>query len=557
MLRKVFLQEIGRKKWAVALLFCTVLIYLRSVTGEFVLDDRTFFLDNDILPNLKPWNLTNIFFSPSNYWIEHLPVRDFLYVCEYYLFGAASAGYHVVSLVLYCLIGCLVFDLLSLLYSALPDGDSQTVRISALFSAAVFLLHPVHVEAVAYISSQKDLLFALFSLLAVDLFYRNCRPDGLLSGRMFLLVVLCYYLSLLSKNTAVVTAVFIPFLWLVHLSKEGGNRMKAAVLWCAVNLPAALWIFYSIRINDAFRNLGLQEGSTFFERAGRGLKILGAHIMLAIKPFPLSFGYPFEESAHPDINMLVGVAFIAALLFYISFRQRSLVTAGLLLIFLYLFPVLQIVAPLFNLMVYDRYLFIPILGVGIIAERTLSALPLPVIWKRQALYTAMAAILCLLSVATCRHVPKFHDELAMARHTHEAFPQWPEGSFYYVYALIEAGRLDQALAAASGDRLLESPDWLRGYFLGWISLERGDYGRAIDLLKPALAGSINGGYFPFPSVKLGEAFMKKGDYRQAEEALGAAYNSAIRQPVEYYRAKKLLEEIRRLRGVRVARGDDK
>ncbi len=65
----------------------SVMLYLQSLWGGFVWDDRTYFIDNDILPSLKPWDFRQIFLEPSNYWGELLPVRDFLYVIEYNLFG--------------------------------------------------------------------------------------------------------------------------------------------------------------------------------------------------------------------------------------------------------------------------------------------------------------------------------------------------------------------------------------------------------------------------------------------------------------------------------------
>ena len=78
--------------YLLVLLTLTLIIYLPALNSEFVIDDRTYFLDNDLLTSLKPWQLAKIFLEPSNYWGELLPIRDLLYVVEYNLFGKKSDG---------------------------------------------------------------------------------------------------------------------------------------------------------------------------------------------------------------------------------------------------------------------------------------------------------------------------------------------------------------------------------------------------------------------------------------------------------------------------------
>lgn len=163
----------GSLKWIIALLGLTILIYSSALTGEFVWDDRIYFIDNDILPNLKPWNIKEIFLLPSNYWMEFLPVRDFLYVVQYSLSGQVPYTYHIVSLLLYIITALVIYIGFSSFYNDFVGQKEQLFssisnsNLSALIVTSLFLLHPVHVEAVAYISSQKDILYSLFSLISV------------------------------------------------------------------------------------------------------------------------------------------------------------------------------------------------------------------------------------------------------------------------------------------------------------------------------------------------------------------------------------------------------
>ncbi|MGE5893199.1 MAG: hypothetical protein ACM34I_04000, partial [bacterium] len=162
----------------VALILVACIPYIRGLTGAFVWDDRTYFLDNDVLPRLKPWDISSILLRPSNAWGEHLPLRDFLFVLQYNLFGQNPLGYHIVSLCLYFAVGLILYRFTGLLYRQFREGTGRALSgfagatLPALFVSVFFLLHPVHVEAVSYISGQKDLLFSFFTFSALFMFLK-------------------------------------------------------------------------------------------------------------------------------------------------------------------------------------------------------------------------------------------------------------------------------------------------------------------------------------------------------------------------------------------------
>jgi hypothetical protein len=543
-------REDGLRRRAVLVLFIlAALVYLRALPGEFVWDDRTFFLDNDILVNLKPWDLKEIFLYPSNMWKEHLPVRDFLCVVQYNLFGETTYGYHAVSLILYLSLGYAAYIFICRLYKDLARVEEDMFfglskrSLSVVVVTALFLFHPVHVEVVAYISSQKDLLYSLFSLLSIMLLYRAYRDESIPAWRSLVPSLLFYYLAFLSKNMAVSTGVLIPLLWLLVLKRKGRGILQAVVFWIVINIPVYLWIYYCIALSRSYEKMNV-IGLSFVERVHGSARILGAHTILAAKPFPLNFGYPFVEEWSFDINFCAGATVLALLSIMLIRNPRSLVTIGLLIYVIYMLPVLQFVMKVSNAAVFDRYLFMPVLGLGIVFERGLSYALGKRGRARLASIVLSAMVVLMMGVLTFSNIPRFRSDLSSLSHAYRTFPGWNRAAFDYVYALVEAGRLDDASSITDRENTFSDPPWVRDYFRGWILLERGDNESAIRYLRRASFSCRIGGYFPFADVQLGRALMRSGDLDGAERVLENVVGSRIFQPVERYKAKKLLERIR-------------
>lgn len=536
-----------------------VILYWQGIFGDFVWDDRTYFIENDILPNLKPSQIADIFFHPSNYWGEHLPVRDFLYVLEYKLFGLSPVGYHVVSLGLYVLVCCMVYLFLRsfylnvaknrLLRSACNDkcgtwSGAISSDVSAFFVTLIFAVYPVHVECVAYISAQKDLLYALFSLISIYIFYRFFNFQK--RRNLLALGILFYYLALLSKLTAIALTVFIPLLYLLSDSLKRPKLWKTFSVWIVVNIPVVLWVLRSINISESY------FGSTFailrlpfFERLIRSLKILGAHAVLGIKPYPLSFGYPFNISTSFDVNLLVGViTLVVLIILIIYFRKDPVVVLASCMFILFLLPVLQLGEGFSNASVYDRYLFMSVLGIIILVERFLRLLPFRLRQTKGIHIGILTAVVIGFIVITIAYVPTFRSDIDSTRNSYEKFPDWQSSSFNYVYSLIEGGRLDEAWDITVREKSFSSPPWVRSYFKGWIYLQQGKPDQAVSTLSYSSILAISEGYFPFPSVPLGRALTASGRYREAEQEFEKALSSKIYQPLEMYHAKKEIEKIR-------------
>jgi len=530
---------------AAAIAAAVYAFYYAAACG-FVIDDRTYFIENDLLTNLKPWDLWSIFTTPSNYWREHMPLTDLLFVTEYNIFGARPAGYHVVNLILYALLALVVFRLTLALYVLLTgeENEGYPLRRSALLVTTLFVLHPVHVEVVAYVMGQKDLLYAIFSLLSLSLFASCLTKSGSSRHGALAGAVALYYMAFLSKNLAVANAVAFPALWLLA-GRPGGHRIpKAALFWTAANLPVLAWLYYSVKVLAPPGMTATSPDLVF--NLLRAVRIIGAHTLLAVFPYPLNFGYPFETAWSFDGNAIVGLAVLAMAAAACALRPRSLAAVGLCLYVAYFIPVLQIFFDLQNAAIYDRYLFVPLLGLCILAERGFH-----LAWRRfpaarKVLAAATVALALALAVLSNGYVKKYKDDVSLLGHGYRHYGHWSRIPFDYVYSLIEAGELAEAARVTEEEKSFSSPLWVRDYFRGWICLEGGNLSCALVRLSNSAALSM-GYYYPFAEVQLGRAFMLAGDLKRAEGALATVISSKLLNPLEYFKAKDTLRQIEEIK----------
>jgi hypothetical protein len=155
--------------FALALVAAVFLVYQPAWRGGFILDDDTHLLNN---PVLRPGGVLRTW-VPGAY-IAYWPLTFTVYWAEYRLWGPAPLGFHLVNIALHALSALLVWRILALL--RVPG---------ALLGAALFALHPVNVESVAWIAQLKNTLSLALTLLSV-LFYllasRSRLPGGTLGG---------------------------------------------------------------------------------------------------------------------------------------------------------------------------------------------------------------------------------------------------------------------------------------------------------------------------------------------------------------------------------------
>jgi hypothetical protein len=136
--------------------------YLPAWHGDFIWDDDLHLLNN---PVLEPGGLLRTW-VPGTY-VNYWPVTATAYRLQFELWGLRPVGYHLVNIALHALAALLVWRILA--HLRVPG---------AMFAAALFALHPVNVESVAWITQLKNTLSLSLTLLSVLFYLRHERYGG-------------------------------------------------------------------------------------------------------------------------------------------------------------------------------------------------------------------------------------------------------------------------------------------------------------------------------------------------------------------------------------------
>jgi tetratricopeptide (TPR) repeat protein len=149
--------------WAGLVLFVTVAVYIPAILSGYIWDDDVYVTNNFSLRTVE--GLGRIWLEPKVS-PQYYPLVHTTFWLEYHLWQLHPLGYHLVNVLLHGLNGFLVF--LVLRYLSVPG---------AWLAAAIFVLHPVHVESVAWITERKNVLSGLFYLSSILAYFRFASLD--------------------------------------------------------------------------------------------------------------------------------------------------------------------------------------------------------------------------------------------------------------------------------------------------------------------------------------------------------------------------------------------
>ena len=436
--------------------------YVPALSGGFVWDD-VIFSEEPVIHAVS--GLKSIWFSPADirneghYW----PLVYSSFWLEHKLWGLQPAGYHAVNIALHLANCLLLWRLLARL--GVPG---------AAVIAAVFAVHPVHVESVAWIIERKDVLSALFYLGAVLVWIRFVEQPR---PARYALALVLFTAGLLSKSV-VVTLPAALLIW--HWWQQGRVRSVdllrlAPFVAVAVGITAGDLSFYTSREP-------LELGYTLVERALIASRALWFYAGKLLWPANLAVIYPLWEIDAGDLlawAYLVAAAALAAGLWLARRRIGRGPLAGVLYFAVTLGPVLGFVdyGYLQFSFVADRFQYLA--GIGVLAVLIGGAAhgvtKLPDGYRRGALGLA-AAVVVVLGALTWRQSGIYRDEITLFSHVVAHNPDARDAHLNLGNALIEAGRNEDGLAASriAAEQRPDSADAHSNLALAQMNLERFD-----------------------------------------------------------------------------------
>ena len=262
--------------WGLFLIVLTILAYHPAWHAGFIWDDDVYVTGNPLLT--APDGLWRIWFSlesPSQYF----PLTYTTFYLERHIWGLNPAGYHWVNFLLHAANALLVWRLLARL--RVPG---------AWLAAAIFALHPVQVESVAWITERKNLLMGFFFLLTLCAWIKFIADQGRHPRRFYLLALIFYALALSAKTTAcTLPVVLLLILWLEKIPIDR-RRLLQVTPFVALGLGMGLVTMWWERYH-----MGTQGGSFAIgplERLLIASRALWFYVGKLLWPANLTFSYP-------------------------------------------------------------------------------------------------------------------------------------------------------------------------------------------------------------------------------------------------------------------------
>lgn len=389
----------SRNRWpllgvCVFLLAITWMVFGQTLHFEFInFDDGGYVYENpEVTRGLTLTGIVRAFTRAhaANWhpltWISHM--------LDCQLYGLDSGGHHLTNVLIHAASAILLFLVLQRMTGALWRSA---------FVAAVFAIHPLRVESVAWVSERKDVLSGLFFMLTIGAYVRYAR--GAWSATRYALVIILFACGLMSKPMLVTT----PFVMLLldywplnrfTLPRAGdGNTSKIAWQLILEKSPLFALSLASCVITVFAQKHALQAVTRISlpSRVGNAVVAYKDYLLQMLWPSNLAIFYPWEAARITIASILLSAILllgISAVVFVM--RRRPYLVTGWLLYLIMLGPVIGILQ-VGNQARADRYTYLPQIGLYVLL--TWTAADLCMQWRHRRLFLALLSVIILAGLA--------------------------------------------------------------------------------------------------------------------------------------------------------------
>jgi len=363
------------------------------------------------------------------------PLTWMSHMLDCQLFGLDPAGHHLTNLVLHTANVVLLF----LVLASLTGGVWRSALVAALFA-----LHPLNVESVAWVAERKNLLCTFFWILTLGAYGWYTRRPG---PARYLAVAAGTVLALLSKPMAVTlpfVLLLLDFWPLARMSRAAFGRLLVEKL--PLILLAALASAVTFQAHLQGGSLVAVEVIPPGARLANAVVSYVAYIGKLVWPVRLGVFYPHRESSLPTAHVIAAAAalLVATVAILRGARRAPYLAVGWLWYLGTLLPVIGIVQVGTQAMA-DRYAYVPAIGLFLALAWGAAALASREIAAR-ALGVVAVAALAALAVRTGRQIPVWRDSLTLFASTVAAVPDSWVGHYNLGNALAGEGRVAEAEA---------------------------------------------------------------------------------------------------------------
>jgi tetratricopeptide (TPR) repeat protein len=518
-------------------LFAAVLVSYSSIihNGFIDYDDNEYITDNLHVRAGMAWATVEWAFTTydeANWhpltWLSHA------FDCE--LFGLNPAGHHGVNVLLHAADAVLLFLLLQ---------SATGFRWRSLMVAALFALHPMNVESVAWAAERKNVLSMLFFLLALYAYVWYARRPGL---RRYAAIAFLFVLSLLAKPQAI-TFPFLLLLWDYWPLRRIGVAAETAQAGDAPKLSSARLLLEKVPLLlvSAASAVVTMEA----QQAGGAVKDLAHYSLLlrlettvisyarylgkAFWPSKLVLPYPHPLKLYPAWQ--VGAAVILLLLITVLVlraREQRYLAVGWLWFLGSLVPMIGLVQVGAQAMA-DRYAYISFIGlflmiVWLVADWAVAD------WNHarqvSTRWVAIPAVACLLvlGILTYRQVGYWHDTESFWRRALALTQDNYIAHGGLAGFLHKQGRTEEAIEHIHAVLAIRPDDWPANLVLANYEQSRGNLVRALELFQKVALGASNVRQRAKAYSDMGTCYGQMGEPTKAKQCFEQSLQLVPSQP---------------------------
>lgn len=351
----------------------TFLVFANALENQFVFDDESV-----VVNNLSIQSLSNIpkFFTAEEGFHKvigkyYRPLVSATYAIDYSVWGLNPYGFHLTNIIIHCIASLLLFRIFQVLF-----WRYKYRNLFSLLSALIFVVHPIHTEAVTWVSGRTDSLVTLFFFASFLCYLEytkeqtHDRKTGAIvqvKGKnplMLGLSLIFYAAGLLSKEMIVTMPVIILLYDFVYRRKDLEYFKKNIPVYTAfVVLTIAFMVLRHNLLKDypdreTYLYFFGKDGMTVFATM---VKTIPVYFRLMLAPFGMLYHYNGvipDATSLIDLSVFLSMVFVALLLYgaYFFYSRDSIVSFAILFFLVTLLPVMNIV-PTMNLMA-ERFLYL-------------------------------------------------------------------------------------------------------------------------------------------------------------------------------------------------------
>ncbi|MDM7988550.1 MAG: tetratricopeptide repeat protein [Smithella sp.] len=492
----------------------TLAVFWQVNQYDFVnIDDAVYVTGNDHVKQGITLNGFYWIFSTTYAEFWH-PLTWFSLMLDYQLYGLSSGAYHMTNLILHILSTLLLFWLFLRMTGAIWHSA---------FIAALFALHPLHVESVAWIAERKDVLSAFFWMLTLSFYVYYTEKPGI---QRYLLVFFSFIMALMSKSMVVTLPAIMILLDYWPLGRFQ-HQKKNLIAWQFKEKTPFLilsMIFTCLTIYARHKTNGNNFHIPLISRLANAPVSFFTYLEKTFWPYDLAVFYPFPSQIQTwkILGIFLLILFIS-LSVILMIKRLPYLFVGWSWYTITIMPVIGLIK-VGDFAMADRYHYLPSIGIAV-----MLAWSIPLIFsdepaRKKILWPIAIAFLTILSLLTWKQCgywknkfELYNHALSVTKNNYIAYDGWGT-------CLFDDGNIEEAINNFS-KAIMINPFYYNAYKNRGIAYFKiGDYHRAVEDFNKAIQTRPNDTDNALYYYYKGYIYNQLGQYQTSINN----YNEAIR-----------------------------